>query len=167
MIAYKFLLEGRVAPFSGVAWPEAGEWLEAGSVDLCRQGAHACRADHLPYWLRPELWEVELDGDILEGAVSLVARRGRLVRRLEVWNRETERAFGEACATEARRRAAGSAELEPFAADVQQSAAAKAVVAGFIAARLAELQDGPAGYDAERARQARWLADALALDRAT
>jgi len=37
------------------------------------------------------------------------------------------------------------------------------VVAAFIAARLAELQDGPAGYEEERARQARWLADFLDL----
>ena len=69
----------------------------------------------------------------------------------------------ETCAAEARQRASRSPELAPYAADAEQNAVTAPVVAAFIAARLAELQDGPAGYDAERARQARWLADALAL----
>ncbi len=67
MIAYKFLLEDRVAPFSGSTWPEPGEWLEAEVVDLCRAGVHACKVSDLPYWLRSELWEVELDGEIVAG----------------------------------------------------------------------------------------------------
>jgi hypothetical protein len=163
VIAYKFLREGRVAPFSGVPWPEPGEWLEAETVELCRSGVHACRASALPYWLRPELWEVELDGDLLEGELTVVAPRGRLVRRIEAWNRDTERAFGDSCGVEARRRVSRSPELEPYADDAEQSAGSAPVVAGFIVARLAELQDGPAGYDAERARQARWLAETLGL----
>jgi hypothetical protein len=163
MIAYKFLREGRVAPFSGVTWPEPGEWLETEAVDLCRTGVHACRVADLPYWLRPELWEVELDGEIVAGEVAIAAPRGRLVRRVEAWNRDTERAFGGTCAAEAWERAGRSPELEPFAVDVQQTAASAPAFAAFATARLAELQDGPAGYEAERARQARWLASTLAL----
>ena len=163
MIAYKFLLEDRVAPFSGAAWPEPGEWLEAEVVDLCRTGVHACRVSDLPYWLRPELWEVELDGEIVTGEVTIAASRGRLVRRVEEWNRDTEREFGEACAAEARRRVETSSELEPLAGDIEQTAASATAFAAFATARLAELQDGTSGYDAERLRQARWLAGALAL----
>jgi hypothetical protein len=124
---------------------------------------HACRIDQLPYWLRPELWEVELDGEILEGELMMVAPRGRLVRRIEEWNRDTEREFGQACAAEARKRVARSPELEPFASDVEQTAASAPVFAAFATARLAELQDGTSGYDEERLRQASWLARALAL----
>lgn len=53
-----------------------------------------------------------------------------------------------------------SPELEPYAKDSEQNAAAAPVVAAF-AARLAELLDGPARYDAERAPQTRWLANSL------
>ncbi len=104
MIAYKFLGEGRVAPFSGLTWPDPGEWLEVETVNPCRARVRACRIAQLPYWLRPELWEVELDGELVEGELMLVAPRGRLVHRVEAWNRNTERQFGEACAAEARRR---------------------------------------------------------------
>ena len=86
MIAYKFLDEGRVAPFTGVRWPEPGSWLESDRVELCVSGVHACRIRDLPYWLRTELWEVELEGDVVEGERLVAARRGRLVRRVEAWN---------------------------------------------------------------------------------
>jgi hypothetical protein len=56
----------------------------------------------------------------------------------------------------------GSPELEPFAVDVEQTATSATAFAAFATARLAELQDGTSGYDAERQRQARWLAHALA-----
>jgi hypothetical protein len=82
VIAYKFLDEGRVAPFARVSWPEPGEWLESEAVELCVSGVHACRVGDLPYWLRPELWEVELEGDVVEGERLVAARRGRLVRRV-------------------------------------------------------------------------------------
>jgi hypothetical protein len=36
-------------------------------------------------------------------------------------------------------------------------------MAAFMGARTAELDEGPAGYDAERLRQAEWLAAALEL----
>jgi hypothetical protein len=38
-----------------------------------------------------------------------------------------------------------------------------ASVSAYIAARAAELQDGSAGYDAERARQGDWLTSKLGL----
>jgi hypothetical protein len=163
MIAYKFLDHGRVAPYSGVRWPEPGAWLESDGVELCVSGVHACRIRDLPYWLRTELWEVELEGEVLEGERLVAARRGRLVRRIEAWNDAAAGAFGSSCAEEARRRAAGSPDLAEYAADAHEAAERSPQFAAVAAARLAELQHGPAGYEAERERQARWLADALAL----
>ena len=163
MIAYKFLDPGRVAPFVRVRWPAAGEWLESERVELCLAGVHACRIADLPYWLRDELWEVELEGDLVEGERLVAGRRGRLVRRVEAWNDAAGRAFGMSCAAEARRRAAASPDLEEYAADAEGAAERSPRFAAFATARLAELQDGPVGYHAERARQAGWLADALGL----
>ena len=113
--------------------------------------------------LRKELWEVELDGDVLEGERLVAARRGRLVRRVEEWDEAVAKAIGTACAVEARRRVAVSPDLEEYAADAEGTAEGSPQFAAFAAARLAELQDGVAGYAAERARQARWLADELRL----
>ena len=165
MIAHKFLDLGRVAPFSRVRWPEPGSWLESDRVELCVSGVHACRVADLPYWLRPELWEVELEGDVVDGERLVAARRGRLLRRIEGWNDATASAFGTSCAQEARRRVAesGSAEIGGYAADAEGAAERSPHFAAFATARLAELQDGPAGYEAERERQARWLAARLGL----
>lgn len=146
-----------------MTWPDPGEWLEVETVDPCRAGVHACRVAQLPYWLRPELWEVELDGEVVEGELMVIAPRGRLVRCVEAWNRDTEREFGRACVVEARKRVERSPELEPFAVDVEQTATSATAFAAFATARLAELQDGTSGYDAERIRQSGWLAHALAL----
>jgi hypothetical protein len=164
MIAYKFLDPGRTGPFTRVTWPEPGLWLESERAELCVSGVHACRPADLPYWLRPELWEVELDGDVVEGERLVVATRGRLVRLVDSWDEHKASAFAAACAAEARRRVAKSSEFEEFAASAEGAAEAEnAPVAAFALARLAELQDGPAGYDAERARQARWLTAELGL----
>jgi hypothetical protein len=163
LIAYKLLEPGRVAPFSRVVWPEPGEWVEAESVDPCRAGIHACRADQLPPWLAlGELWEVELE-DVVVDDRKVVARRGRLVRAVDEWDEGAQAAFGRACAAEAGRRADRSPELRIFADDI--AAGPPAPVAGYIGARAAELQDGPAGYEAERRRQAEWLTERLGLAR--
>jgi hypothetical protein len=164
VIAYKVLRPGRVAPFSGTVWPPPGEWLEAETVDPCCVGVHAATAEQLPLWLGlGELWEVELEDALVEER-KVVARRGRLLRRIDAWNEATARAFSEACAAEARRRAPHPPERRGYADDVARLPAPS--VAGFIAARLAELEDGPRGYDAERRRQAEWLRARLALSAA-
>jgi hypothetical protein len=61
VIAYKFLGDDRVAPFTRFQWPKA-EWVEAEAVEAeaveaCRSGVHACRPRQLPYWLGRELWD--------------------------------------------------------------------------------------------------------------
>ena len=48
-------------------------------------GVHACRVDDLPS-ARRRAWEIELDGDLVEGRLKLSRRRGRLVRPIDSWN---------------------------------------------------------------------------------
>src|ERR687897_238023 len=80
MIAYKFLDAGGVAPFTGFRWP-VGEWVEAHCVERCHEGIHACRVRDLPMWMGRELWEIELEGEVIEQERKVVARPGRLARR--------------------------------------------------------------------------------------
>ena len=82
--AYKFMRPGGVSPFTGVRW-ERDTWVKGGPHKpvACSWGIHACRPEHLPYWLNEELWDVELDGDIAATDYKLVAERGRLVGQLE------------------------------------------------------------------------------------
>ena len=91
MRAYKFLDAQGVTVISGTPWPlpsgdEPGPWVEAPSVRPCHEGIHACRVEELAYWLSDELWEIELDGEIRAAQHKVVARRGRLVRRLDAWS---------------------------------------------------------------------------------
>jgi hypothetical protein len=84
--AYKFLGAGRLGAFSGFAWPE-GEWVESdGPPVTCRSGIHACLPEHLAYWIMDELWEIELDGDVYETPLKVVARRGRLLAPVATWD---------------------------------------------------------------------------------
>jgi hypothetical protein len=173
--AYKFLGPGAIGRFSGFAWPlphgdEPGLWVEAtGELSLCRTGVHACGASQLPHWLDDELWEAELDGERLDLDVLLVARRGRLVRRVRAWDDEAARAFAADC----KRRVlelveeAGGGVLEGYDADAvriegRTRRARTATLVALAATHAAEAA-APGGGDVERARQARWLADALAL----
>jgi hypothetical protein len=163
VIAYKFLTRGRIGPFSRFEWP-VGEWVEAGAADPCRRGVHACRIGDLPMWLDDELWEVELDGEIVEQERKLVAQRGRLTRRVEAWTPDAALAFGRFCARRTRQRVGFLPVLSGFVGDVERFVSQRRIgIAGFAAARAAELQGGPAAYDAERATQAAWLAERLGL----
>ncbi len=137
MIAYKFLREGAVGPFSGVAWPAPGEWLAAvGGDGACSPRVHACRVEDLPEWIDHELWRVELGGDVRVDCGKLVADRGRLVERVAAWNAELMAAYAEACALRARDAAltllapgpahdalAGCATAQPLAATAAALAA--------------------------------------------
>jgi hypothetical protein len=165
VIAYKFLAEGTVAPFTRYPW-QPGEWVEAASADPCRRGVHACRAADLPIWLDDELWEIELDGDVVEQQRKLVAERGRLTRRIEGWTPELALAFGQFCARRTRERVGFLPFLSGFVGDVDRFVSQRrTAMAGFAAARAAEVRDGPSAYDAERLAQARWLAEKLGIER--
>jgi hypothetical protein len=169
---------------------------------------HACRSDDLPYWLDDELWQVELLGVILVDHLKLVARGGRLVRRIDTWDDGTRRAFAEWCLTRVATHAAvesRDAGLEAEAAALEAAssvdevgaAAAAAVTAAedsgagnaerlasyaadavewttalppggvaYVAAHAADSRsrvDEADAFAAERALQARWLAERLDL----
>jgi hypothetical protein len=89
--AYKFLRRGAIAPISGLPWstaaPGPGPWIEVeGPLVPGRSGLHACLPESLAYWLHDELWEVELDGDVVRAEDVVVARRARLSRPVDAWS---------------------------------------------------------------------------------
>jgi hypothetical protein len=65
---------------------------------------HACRAADLSYWLAPSLWEIELDGPVVETRHKLTARRGRLLGRIDAYPAAAGE-LGELCAWRSRDRA--------------------------------------------------------------
>jgi hypothetical protein len=149
VIAYKFLRDGQVGPFSGVPWPPAGEWLQASAADAaagaCIDQVHACRVEDLPEWMDSELWRVELDGHVRVDCGKLVADRGRLVERVEVWGAALMTAFAQACALRARD--AALTVLAP--GSPARHALASCETADDLAAACAQLSD--LEPDAERA----------------
>jgi hypothetical protein len=157
VIAYKFLRDGQVGPFSGVRWPPAGEWLRATATGAppraCSGQVHACRVEDLPDWMDSELWRVELDGDVRVDCGKLVAGRGRLVERVGGWDAALMTAFARACALRARDAAlnvvpTGSPAHDALAAGDTAEDLATAC------ARLGELDPGAeraAGYAADAA----------------
>jgi hypothetical protein len=165
--AYKFLTDDGRGVFSGIAWPlpngSPGAWVEA-EVDLCRSGIHACRTDDLSYWLAPALYEIELDGEIVEAGMKVIAPRGRLVRHIDAWDDETREEYSQMCIARAAELAAEAPELVARWAPRPQASAAGPALMGFIAARMAEAISGVDGYVAERARQSAWLAERLDVD---
>ena len=110
MKAVKFLLPDRVAPFTGFRWP-VGEWVESSGDVACTAGIHACDAKHLSFWLRDELWEMELGQEVAQGRHKLVARSGRLVRRLEAWDAQAGEEFSAACVERVRKLARKSSTM--------------------------------------------------------
>ena len=108
MNTYKFLPEGGLGIFSDFSWPlpsngTPGAWVVAGlPLEPCVNGIHVCREDDLPYWIDDELWVIELRGEIAEHDRMLVAEQGRLVERIDAWNRESATSFAEACALRGR-----------------------------------------------------------------
>jgi hypothetical protein len=82
MRAYKFLDAHGRAPFTATPWVR-GEWVEAAGAHACREGVHGCRALDVAYWLADALWEVELEGAVIDARHKVVGRRGRLVREID------------------------------------------------------------------------------------
>jgi hypothetical protein len=97
--AYKFLRAGAVGPFSGRHW-SPGEWVEG-------EGLSACERQHLPLWIWEELWEIELDGEVVRRAHKLRATRARLGRRVDAWSPSTAASFACFCASRAALHASG------------------------------------------------------------
>jgi hypothetical protein len=167
-LAYKFMRRGARSPFTGFTWPR-GEWVEAdGDVALCVNGVHACRPEALPRWLDDELWRIEVDGVEEEHDGVVVARRARLLERVEGWNAETSRELARSCARRARELADGTDhplirkmadDIEGIAEGPDPSATALSMYTTAHAFDVAN----PGAYYEERRRQADWLRDRLAL----
>ena len=167
MIAYKFLRPDGTSVFSGYRWhlPDGGptDWVDA-RVDPCHSGIHACRPSDLPLWAGRVLYEIELDGEIVEQRSKVVASRGRLLRRIEAWDDELRETYTRMCADRAHELVASvSPPLEDWDMVVEPSIPEGPALLGFVAARIAEEISGPAAYRAERARQTEWLVERLGL----
>lgn len=190
MIAFKFLGPGAVAPYTGFHWPTRGEWVSA-PVDRAEVWIHACRLGDLPYWLDAELWRIELEAPLRETRYQIVSPRGRLQGRVESWGTPLARRFAEACAWRARDVAlprlppaardaiSGTADLDALAAvaavphslpgayladAAEHARQGFPAVTSYIAAVLAShVGGGLEAFEAERAWQARWLAQQLGL----
>jgi len=181
MIAHKFLRSGARSLFAQQHWPipaadRADTWLEAapGPLVPCRNGLHACRVEDLAFWIADELWEVELDGEWLSAPDALVARRARLVRRIDRWNAPEVRAqFARECVSRAAEGCARAgvpsqhqtsqyleqAETFARAANTAVAAYAAALVFGALGAAGAAMSD----FRSERREQGRLLATLIGL----
>jgi hypothetical protein len=139
---------------------------------LCRNGFHACSVRELPHWLGPELWVVELGGQVLDIDGILVSSRARLVQAIAAWSAGARKDFAWTCVTrvhESARQGQYTGELEDM---IGFARSGDAVAAGYVAALLkgkaaAGGSSGGVefdrGYLGERALQAQWLAERLGL----
>lgn len=156
---YKFLGPGRYGVLSGFQWP-LGEWVHArGPLLPGVNGIHGCRIADLPYWVGEVCWVIELDGAVLDCERTVVASRGHLVEPVRAWNPDAQRDFGAACA--ARHRGFGPADADAGWVPYAGAAYIAAHAAGVEASRRGQAYE--AGFAAERAWQAAWLAERLGL----
>jgi hypothetical protein len=166
VIAYKFLRPDGSSVFTRFRWPlpdgGPGAWVDA-PVDPCRSGIHACRAADLPYWMGRSLYEIELDGEIVQEPTKVIASRARLLRRVGAWSDDLRDAYTRMCADRAHELARAAPRLGGWDAVVEPSVPEGPALLGFVAARIAEERGGVAAYHAERAQQAEWLRRRLAL----
>jgi hypothetical protein len=168
VIAYKFLRTDGTSAFTGFRWelPEdsPGDWVKA-PIDACRSGIHACRSSDLPLWSGRRLYEIELQGDIVERPSKIVASQGRLLREVATWDDELREAYTRMCADRAHELALSTTPpLADWDAFVEPSVPAGPALLGFLSARIAEERAGPDAFRAERATQARWLTERLGLE---
>jgi hypothetical protein len=175
MKTYKFLQKGARSPFSGFQWPlptsgQAGAWVEVrGELRLGANGLHVCRAADLAYWLHDELWEVEAEGDVLDGLDCCVARRARLVRVVQAWNDGGAARFVEACIGHAAECVgeAPSSTVRAYLGDATSCALAGYFAVGAYCAAQAMSRVNPVDaeiarrFREERAWQAAWIASEL------
>jgi len=71
--------------------------------------------------------------------------------------------FTDLCAARARDRIAAAAELAPWGDVIEPSRAEGPALLGFLAAWVAEAENGRSGWLAEGDHQSRWLAERLGL----
>lgn len=168
-LAYKFTRPGALSPFTGFEWP-VGEWVEVeGEVGLCANGIHACRVEALPRWIDEELWRIEVDEVEEEREGVVIARRGRLIERIDAWDDEASRELARSCAARAREFAervqdplvhARTTMIAAIAEGPDPSATALSM---YTTAHMFDDVE-PGSYYDERRRQADWLRQRLGLE---
>jgi hypothetical protein len=167
-LAYKFTRPGGQSPFTGFAWP-VGEWVEVeGAVALCTNGVHACRVEALPRWIDAELWRVEVDGIEEEHEGVVVARRARLLERIDAWDADASRELARSCAARVKELAeAHNDELLRRRAlmipEIANGPDPSATALSMYTTAHAADEVVPGSYWEERRRQAEWLRERLAL----
>ncbi len=164
MRAYKFLDRAGATVITCWSWPrpdgdDPGPWVEAERVRPCREGIHACRADDLAYWISDQLWEIELDGEIVQSHHKVVGRRGRLVRRIAEWTPDTASelaAWGAWRSRDHAEQLLRDREQERWAEHLGSAATLRALAVAGAAAAHALDEDDPggmaAGYAGDAAR---------------
>ena len=104
-LALKFLDEGAIGPYSEFRWPKPrgsrpGKWVHVnGELDMCKRGIHACAFVQATRWLREECYVIELRDVVSDDGDKLLARSGRLVRRVDSWGQRAMVQYAADCAT--------------------------------------------------------------------
>ena len=93
----------------------------------------------------------------------MIASRGRLLRRIAAWEDGMRDEYTRMCADRAHEIARAEPALHAWDAGIEPSVPDGPAMLGFMAAAIAEERGGIEAYRAERARQARWLAERLEL----
>ena len=192
---YKFLTAERRSPNGTGRWT-VNRWRSVrGELVACSNGLHATTADNLLPFFDKQLWRVEIVDEYLWHTDSmgrkLVARRMRIVERIESWNGRTARLFAADCAERVlplfearspgdtrpreaiavvRRFANGDATRDELAAarDAAEAAAGVAAwdaaeaAAGAVAWAAARVGSGEGGREAAWAAERDWQAQHLA-----
>ena len=96
---YKTTKQNRNGTHTNFQYPEINIWTAPveGELVACENGYHFCTIEQLPQWLDEEIYEIEVDGEILECDNKSVARSIRLVKKLN-WNEKKARLFAADCA---------------------------------------------------------------------
>ena len=160
MRAWKFLDSGRIAPFGGHVWPapaagSLGEWRRFPGREI-----YACRLGDLPWWIAPELWEIELEAPVRELETQLAAPAGRLIRQVIAWDATALRAYGVACAERAKGLAVEALARDGRLEEAQALTRARSmlelsrVARGFAGDARERVSSNLAGYVAESSMRA-------------
>ena len=90
LLYLKFTLPFRMAHTGSSDYPKHTAWSQPRTPVLCESGWHACRAEDIFEWFRPELHVVRLEG-VIEGPDKVVGSRIRFVSRVKAWNERSQR----------------------------------------------------------------------------
>ena len=72
-----------------------------GNIKPCANGYHACKPQHVSYWIGAQLYEVELSGTLADADDKTAASDMRFVRKVDGWDARVQRLFAVWCAREA------------------------------------------------------------------